>query len=294
MKLSPLQRLLPRPIRLLRLKRQILAYYRALPPEAVDTEKAEVLAWLERNPLSVFPYDFAAEYARLDIPVYRDSGNGLLYTRWGEKRLYYCEGGSERRARRYFRGLLLEQDSRSPHCYLTGNFEVTEGDVVVDVGAAEGNFSLGAVERAKHIWLIEPDPAWTRALEATFDPWKHKVTIVPKMAGGRDDEICTTLDRLLAEVPRVDFIKADVEGAEGDVIRGATRTIRRNPGIKAAVCAYHRQGDAADLSALLEIMGLGVEFSAGYLIFHYGRDNAVGPPYLRRALIRAIHRSTIE
>jgi hypothetical protein len=289
MKLSPLQRLLPRPLRLLRLKRQILAYYRALPTEAVDAEKAEVLAWLERNPLSVFPYDFTAEYRRLDIPVYRDSGNGLLYTRWGEKRLYYCEGGSERRARRYFRGLLLEQDSRSPHCYLSGSFDVTAGDVVVDVGAAEGNFSLDAVERAKHIWLIEPDPAWTRALEATFEPWKHKVTIVPKMAGERDDETCSTLDRMLAGVPRVDFIKADVEGAEGDVIRGASQTIRRNPGIKVAVCAYHRQHDADTLSTLMEGMGFHVGFSDGYLIFHYGRDNVVCPPYLRKALIRAVY-----
>jgi hypothetical protein len=291
MKLSPLQRLLPRPLRLRRLRREILDYYSHLPPEAVDAEAAEVLSWLRRHPLGVFPYDFAEAYHQLDIPLHRDSGNGLFYTLWEDKRLYYGEGGSKRRARRYFRSLHLEQDVRSPHRYLTAAFDVREGDVVVDVGAAEGNFALSVVERAGHVWLLEPGPEWSRALEATFAPWSHKVTIVPVLAGDRDEGPYTSLDRLLAAEGRVDFIKADVEGAEGAVIRGAAQTIGRNRGIRLAVCTYHRQRDAAELSALIQGLGMSVEYSSGYLIFHYGRDNEVRPPYLRKALIRAQHTS---
>ena len=39
------------------------------------------------------------------------------------------------------------------------------------------------------------------------------------------------LDELLAEVPRVDVMKIDVEGAEVRVVQGLERTLRANPGI---------------------------------------------------------------
>lgn len=46
------------------------------------------------------------------------------------------------KAETYYRYILLEQDEKSPHRYLTSEFDVSEGDVVVDVGVAEGNFLI--------------------------------------------------------------------------------------------------------------------------------------------------------
>ena len=41
------------------------------------------------------------------------------------------------------------------------------------------------------------------------------------------DVVCTSLDTALAGCPSVDFLKMDVEGAEAEVLRGATETLRR-------------------------------------------------------------------
>lgn len=39
--------------------------------------------------------------------------------------------------------------------YLDEDFQVEEGDVVLDVGVAEGNFSMEIIERASKIYLFE-------------------------------------------------------------------------------------------------------------------------------------------
>jgi hypothetical protein len=54
----------------------------------------------------------------------------------------------------------------------------------------------------------------------------------------------TTIDKLVAELrlPRVDFIKMDIEGAEPKAIVGAKETIARfRP--RMALCIYHVKGD---------------------------------------------------
>ena len=54
----------------------------------------------------------------------------------------------------------------------------------------------------------------------------------------------TTVDKLVAELrlPRVDFIKMDIEGAERKAIMGARNTIARfRP--RMALCIYHVHGD---------------------------------------------------
>ncbi len=54
----------------------------------------------------------------------------------------------------------------------------------------------------------------------------------------------TTVDKLVAELqlPRVDFIKMDVEGAEQRAVVGSKSTIARfHP--RMALCIYHVQGD---------------------------------------------------
>jgi hypothetical protein len=66
------------------------------------------------------------------------------------------------------------------------------------------------------------------------------VPIEPAADGGTEIEV-TTIDDVVGE-ERVMFIKMNIEGAEIDALKGATRTIRRwRP--KLAISAYHRPSD---------------------------------------------------
>lgn len=50
---------------------------------------------------------------------------------------------------------------------------------------------------------------------------------------------------------RVDFIKIDVEGAELETLRGATRTLA-SPGVEVTIAAYHSSPDGQpELSSIL-------------------------------------------
>ena len=54
----------------------------------------------------------------------------------------------------------------------------------------------------------------------------------------------TTIDKLVEElgIERVDFIKADIEGEELNMLKGARKTIEKfKP--KLAICVYHRPQD---------------------------------------------------
>lgn len=285
MKASLLERLTSKKSRLRRLKNNIVSYLSNL-AQLSDEERA-VLNYLKAHDIAVFPYDFVKEYDQDDIEVHFDPTFKLYYTIWEGKKLYHKKGSRIEKMKRYYNSLLLEQDIRSPHRYLTENFTVNDGDIIVDVGAAEGNFSLSVIEKAGHVYLFEPDKKWISALEATFNPWQNKVTIVSQMVSDVSNRNTTTIDNYFNDKP-IHFIKADVEGAEIDLLKGAQQTIQRLKQLKIAVCTYHQQEHADILNNLLTGLEFNTNFSDGFMLYYYGRDNVVKPPYLRKAVLRAV------
>lgn len=274
--------------RLQRLKNNVVNYLSSLPDKAIKDDQRQVLEFLKDHDIAVFPYEFSSKYNPSEIPLFFDSSNTLYYTPWEGGNLYYKNGTQKKKAQRYFNSLRLEQDVLSPHRYLTEEFNVSENDVIVDVGAAEGNFSLSVIAKAKHIYLFEPEKNWVKALEATFAPWKNKVTVVQKFVSDKTSDKSITLDDYFNENQIVNFIKADVEGAEADLIRGADRLIQRNKNLKIAVCTYHSQEDASLLASMLQEHGFVTKFSDGYMLYYYGKQNVVKAPYLRKAVLRAV------
>lgn len=285
MKIPFYKKLIPRSIRLNILKGQIVEN---LENRDLNTEEQEVLTFLKSHSLHIFPYIFPEKYKPEDILIEKDSEKGLLYTLWEGKKLYFKNGHQRKKAQVYFNSLLLEQDPLSPHRYLTENFDVHAGDVIVDVGAAEGNFSLSVIEKVKKVYIFEVEKDWIKALEATFEPWKEKVEIVQKYVSDEDTMDAIKLDTFFNNGQTVNFIKADVEGAEAQVVNGAAGLIKSQSNLKIAVCTYHRQSDAEELDKLLKNKGFVNHFSDKYMIFHYGKTNVVKPPYLRKAVLRGI------
>jgi hypothetical protein len=232
---------------------------------------------------AILPYPFILDYDYHKIKVNRDEEAGMFYVYLDQKKMYYHKGFTNiEDVQKSFTFLSAEQHIDSPHRYLDNTFFVTHDDVVADVGAAEGNFSLMVVEKVKELIIVEADPIWTEALHKTFEPWKDKVRIINKFAGEYNDEKTITLDKLEKE-NKISVIKMDIEGAEIIVLDNAQAYLNAN-NIKMAITTYHRQTDAEDIKNLLEKKNYQTVFSEGFMLFVF--DKLI-PPYFRHGLIKA-------
>jgi hypothetical protein len=264
------------------LKKNILDYY--LTRETLNPEEEKVIAYLQKNGIHVFPYRFKDKYNPKKIKVYKDKEVNLYYIIFENKRLYYYKLKKIKKVQKYFNTLFIEQDIDSPHRYLTQNFNVKPDHVIVDVGAADGNFSLSVVEKAKELYLFEPHHQWVQALRSTFQPWKEKVNIIQKFVSNKNDGNNVSLDGFFHN-KTIDFLKIDAEGSEDQVLDGCKNILSKRKQIKVALCAYHRQNDGIHFSKTLRQHGFSVTNSDGYMIFH--DDKNLREPYLRRGILRA-------
>ncbi len=152
---------------------------------------------------------------------------------------------------------------------------VKSGDVVFDCGANVGVFTRTALNRgARLVISVEPAPGTVECLRRNFE---HEIAdghviVVPKGVWDKEDTLelnlgddgnttgdsfvlgrnqknkvkvpLTTIDHLFAELklPRVDFIKMDIEGSEKAALRGGAETIRKfSP--RMAIAAEHLPDD---------------------------------------------------
>jgi hypothetical protein len=281
--------IVPKPIRtkllLSSLAKKIPAYHEQDNGYAEDPERIAVMDFIKRKGVQIFPYDFTNNYNASSINVFEDPSCGLKYVMMEGKRLYFKRRWSEKRIRKSFHDLSLEQDKESPHRYLSADFNLGPADVLADFGAAEGNFSLSVIEKIKKVYLFESDPEWMEALEMTFLPWKDKIEIVPRFVSDRDDEKHCSGDVFFSG-KQLSFLKIDVDGGERKLLKGFANTIRKASYMKIALCTYHQHDDEVEFTAMLQSEGYAVAPSKGYMIFYY--DKKLKAPYIRRALVRAI------
>ena len=264
-------------------RKEIIQFLRTQLKRHKDSETQNIINFLKRNRFIILPYQFVKKYNRDNVEVYTDDSN-MKYVLYANKRMYFPRNWNEGRVKGYYSWLSAEQDIDSPHHYETSEFHVREEDIVADIGAAEGIFALSVVEKVKKIYLFECDTAWSEALERTFEPWKEKVTIVNRYVSDSTDNTSITFDEFL-NGSKINFIKADIEGAEIKLLAGAKETLARERNLRIVLCTYHRENDERDLKRILTESGFQTEFSKGFMI--YINDKKLGPPYLRRALIRA-------
>jgi len=229
-------------------------------------EMQQVIDYVSDNGVRMYCYPFYDEYMNQDVAVYYDEGYKLYYGMCFGRRMYLSRKyDTQQKAELYFQYACMEQDKRSPHCYLTEQFRVEKGDIGIDIGAAEGIFALQVIDDVEHIYLIEADADWCEALEATFCNDRDKITIIQGYVSDTDRGEDLTLDKAFKD-KRIDFIKMDIEGAEEKALHGARRLIKRCMP-KMAVCTYHRAEDEQVIRAWLEAEGpYMVRNSPGYVI----------------------------
>lgn len=192
---------------------------------------------------------------------------------------------------RFLRYTLAEQEL---DIYGTERSGVQPGDVVLDCGANVGVFTRTALARgARLVVSIEPAPATVECLRRNYELEiaQKRVIVVPKGVWDRVDTLelalgsdgnttgnsfvfgrnlnrkvkvpLTTIDLLVEELhlPRVDFIKMDIEGAEKQALRGGVNTIKKfRP--RMALASEHLPGDPLEIPKVVRAIWPGYRTKA--------------------------------
>ena len=158
----------------------------------------------------------------------------------------------------------------NPHAYEVGPVRIQPDDWVIDAGACEGYFTWFALQRKANVLAIEPVPRLAQALRRTYAQEINagQVKILEAALSDAPGELALdipvgrldqaqlsekgqikvpvyTLDKILADqiIPRVDFIKMDIEGAEVATILGASEVLKAEQP-KLSLAVYHEEPNA--------------------------------------------------
>lgn len=247
-----------------------------------DIQYEKEIDCLKKNGATYYPHQGSIWKRKLplfNIPIFWDNEEETYMYLKGKK--IWCNFKT-------YISLLAEQHPECAHRYFTeGACNVKKGDILVDVGAAEGMISLNYIDEVKKAYLIEGDMKWKKALEKTFAPYMDKVTFVYKFAAEKKDDDNITLDDILKDLTVSEggsiVVKIDVEGYEMKVLEGAGNLLKRRD-VKFSVCTYHKESDAYEFEKFFNEHGFKTEFSNGYLWVPHFTDKV---PYLRKGVIRA-------
>ena len=156
---------------------------------------------------------------------------------------------------------------------------VREGDVVIDGGAWIGDFSAYSASKGALVYAFEPVNENYEILKKTAELNSNRIIPVKMGLGDSDFDAdisldiginsgghsiilknsettrkihITSIDKYVKEngIEKVDFIKADIEGAERDMLKGAEATLKRFAP-RLAICTYHLHDDPAVLKQLI-------------------------------------------
>ncbi len=167
--------------------------------------------------------------------------------------------------------------------YEDGNVNINEGDIVFDCGANVGVFSAVCANKKAKVFAFEPDTNVYNYLKAQSDLYPEYIYPVKKAVSNaccvtdmyidktgnhmtestlvkpmdldfmeKESIESITLDSFVEEekLMHVDFIKADIEGYEREMLLGAKNVLARFAP-KLAVCTYHKKDDKEVLSQII-------------------------------------------
>jgi len=170
---------------------------------------------------------------------------------------------------------------------------VQSGDIVIDAGGCWGDTALDFARDAAHVFCFECMPSNIGVIQqnlALNPSLSNKVTVIQRALWSRSGETIIfkdagpgsradagsgvvvptgAIDDFVTEqsVPRVDFIKMDIEGAEPEALKGALRTIR-NCRPQLAISVYHDIEHFASIPRWISGLDLGYRLYLDHFTIH--------------------------
>lgn len=209
-------------------------------------------------------------------------------------RLYFPKTYKKDHIEWYFRFAIENDDiigtgyrERTPHQYISKDYSIEQGAVLIDAGAAEGLFSLEMIDKVKKVYLVECDPVWKKPLQCTFEPWHDKVELITKKLSDRDDNDNVSIQSILRKEQGENiFIKMDIEGYEIIALQKAKELLSHwGSPLTLACCTYHRESDYEAIQSYFDEIGYASEVSNGYILTNMNDGNGIFS--LRHGVIRA-------
>ncbi|MEY8517273.1 FkbM family methyltransferase [Lachnospiraceae bacterium 29-84] len=174
--------------------------------------------------------------------------------------------------------------------YEYGGVTIENSDVMIDCGANIGLYSSVAAWKGATVYAFEPEEEMFEYLKLQAQCYPENIFPVKKALSNysglgeiyidedgnmaksslhkeeflRKEVInCITIDEFVYEnnIEKVDFIKADIEGEERNMLLGA-RNVLAKFAPKLAICTYHREDDKEVLSHII------LEANPDYKIVH--------------------------
>lgn len=173
--------------------------------------------------------------------------------------------------------------------YEHGEVRLEEGDTVLDVGANFGLFACYAANKGNQVIACEPSSKALEILRKNQKIYGDYIQILPIGLSDRkgkavlyqsdDCALCSfvtpnksigedyveidTIDNLveIGKITKIDYIKADIEGAERNMLAGAKKTLK-TMAPKLAICTYHFPDDKEVLERII------LEANPNYVIEH--------------------------
>ncbi len=183
---------------------------------------------------------------------------------------------------------------KKDHFYEDFGVEIESGDVVIDAGANIGTIAAYAASKGANVYAFEPIEECRKFLAETVklnENLPGKIRIEPFALSDKTEKLEFSMDGSLLtsssvigyethsenkqemdaisldewaekeSIRKIDFIKADIEGAERKMLLGATRILREMKP-KLAICTYHLPDDKEVLEKIVK------DANPNYQIFH--------------------------
>lgn len=173
--------------------------------------------------------------------------------------------------------------------YEKDDFRINKEDIVIDCGSNMGLFSIVVSDRCKKVYAFEPVKNTQKYIKRMLNTYSniqicdYALSDQVGTANFSTDEDTnfsnhiikdenvensmivnvTTIDKFVEEngIERIDFIKADIEGAERYMLKGARNTLRRFAP-KLSICEYHLSDDPQVLEEII------LEANPSYVVKH--------------------------
>ena len=239
-----------------------------------------------------FAGEWTKKYKR-SARIITDKSHGLNYTFYntrshGRKKMYLKKQWDKPFCRDYIRCLLMEQDIHSPHFYFTDTVMETlkNGGTMLDMGVAEGNFTLEFIDDADRVYMFEPDSDWHGPLKKTFEEYWDKIVLCSKFVSDKSSDSSVSVDEFFGDnIPTdIKLIKMDIEGYEPNALNGMKKTLEKNPDAVLLICVYHKQYAEDEIRNVLSQCGkYSIKVRDGYMFF--SEDPELAFPYIRHGII---------